>query len=304
MNVKTVSFQKNENLSVVQIATDNQNSFYYISAQSAIDKNLIQVKEVSQSGSVNILHVYNLSDKFVFLMDGDVLAGAKQNRVLNTSVLLAPNSKINLPVSCVERGRWSHISEKFRSTDYVAPTVLRAKKAMRVAENLKTKMGHFAKQEEIWKEVDKYSVKFMVNSKSANLSDVYAEKNIDFIKFIESFKRVPSANGLAVFVKNNLLSLDIFNRTDIYAEYFPKILKGCALEVFGLPGNTELSEAEANNKTLNFIDQLEKLDFDEYPGVGIGTEKRFNMNGLTWFELSYNSHLIHLTALNLQREKE
>lgn len=187
-------------------------------------------------------------------MDGDVLAGAKQNRVLNTSVLLAPNSKINLPVSCVEKGRWSHISEKFRSTDFVAPAVLRAKKAMAVAANLRTKRKYFACQKEIGDEVDKYSFKFKVNSKSANLSDVYAEKNKDFIAFLESFKHVPSANGLAVFVKNNLLSLDIFNRTDIYAEYFPKILKGCALEVFGLPDNSELSEAEANYKTLNFID--------------------------------------------------
>ena len=304
MNVKTVSFQKNENLSVVQVAAENQNSFYYISAQAAINENLIQVKEISESGSVNMLHVYNLSDKFVFLMDGDVLAGAKQNRVLNTSVLLAPNSKINLPVSCVERGRWSRISEKFQSTDYVAPSDLRAKKARRVAENLRRRKEHTASQKEIWDEVDKYALKFMVQSKSSNLSDVYAEKNRDFVGFIESFKHVPEANGMAVFVKKNLLSMDIFNRTDIYAEYFPKILKGCALEVFGLPGNSELSEAEANYKTLNFIDQFEKLDFDEYPGVGIGTEKRFNTNGLTGFELSYNSHLIHLTALNIQNEKE
>lgn len=177
MNVKTVSFQKNENLSAVQIATDNQNSFYYISAQSAIDENLIKVKEISESGSVNVLHVYNLSDKFVFLMDGDILAGAKQNRVLNTSVLLAPNNKINLPVSCVEKGRWSHISEKFRSTDFVAPAVLRAKKAMAVAANLRTKRKYFACQKEIWDEVDKYSFKFKVNSKSAT-SLMFMQKKI------------------------------------------------------------------------------------------------------------------------------
>lgn len=302
MIAKTVSFQKEQNLSVVQIAADNQNSFSCISGPSAIKDDLIQVKEVSKQGSVNTLHVFNLSDKFVFMMDGDILAGAKQNRVLNTSVLLAPNTKTNIPVSCVERGRWSHISHKFDSTDYSAPSMMRAKKALRVSENLKKGMKHASNQGEVWADVDNYSLKFKINSYSDNLSDVFDGKRKDFDEFIHSFQLDKSANGLAVFVKHSLLSLDIFNRTDIFSEYFPRILKGCAMEAFGLKGKSEMSEAEANFKTLTFIDQFENLNFDEHPGVGVGIEKRFKSNDLTGFELIYNSNMIHFTALNLKKE--
>lgn len=302
MNAKITSFQKEQSLSIVQIATDNQNSFGYISGPSAIKDNLIEVTEVSESGSVNMLQVLNLSDKFVFMMDGDILAGAKQNRVLNTSVLLAPNSKTKIPVSCVERGRWSYISEKFHSTDYTAPSVLRAKKAFKVSENLKKGVRHFADQGEVWEDVNLYSLKFNIKSRSDNLSDVFNGKKKDFNEFIGFFMPDKSANGLAVFINNGLLSLDIFNRTEIYSEYFPRILKGCAMEAFGLKGKSEMTEAEAKFKTLTFLDQFENLNFDEHPGVGVGIEKRFRSENLTGFELVYNSNMIHLTALNLKKE--
>lgn len=303
MFAKTSSFQKEQNLSIVQIVTANQNTFNYISGLSAMNDNLIEVKEVSEGGSVNMLHVFNLSNQFVFFMDGDILSGAKQNRVLNSSVLLAPNTKTHIPVSCVERGRWSHISEKFGGTDYAAPSMMRAKKASRVTANFEKRMNFVSDQGEVWKDVEQYSMKFDIKSKSDNLSDIYDKKKKDFDEFIKSFTANPEANGMAVFVKNSLLSLDIFNQTSIFAEYFPRILKGCAMESFGLKGKSKMTEAEANFKTLTFIDQFDNLAFSEHAGVCVGIEKRFRSEDLTGFELVYNSYMIHLTALNLRKEE-
>ena len=302
MLAKTSFFQKEQNLSVVQITTSNQNSFNYISGPLAIKDNLIEVKEVSEGGSVNTLHVFNLSNQFVFFMDGEILSGAKQNRVLNTSVLLAPNTKSHIPVSCVERGRWSHISAKFGNTDYSAPSFLRANKAARVTESLNKGMLFESDQSEVWNHVDEYSDKFQVKSASHNFSDIYDEKKKDFDEYIKNFTLNKDANGMAVFVRNNLLSLDIFNRTDIYAEYFPQLLKGCAMEAFGLKGESNMTESEASFKTLTFLDQFENLAFNEHAGVGVGMEKRFRSEDLTGFELVYSSNMIHLTALNLKKE--
>ena len=53
MFAKTSSFQKEQNLSIVQIVTANQNTFNYISGLSAMNDNLIEVKEVSEGGMVN-----------------------------------------------------------------------------------------------------------------------------------------------------------------------------------------------------------------------------------------------------------
>ena len=62
-----------------------------------IDKKLVNVKEVSDAGSVPTLYVRNDSDHHVLFVEGDQLVGAKQNRICNSSVLMAPQSFAEIP---------------------------------------------------------------------------------------------------------------------------------------------------------------------------------------------------------------
>lgn len=113
MDVSNLIFQNSGSLSIVQFRADEINSFEYISLANALKNKFVEVKEVSESGSVNNLNVINHSEYFVFMSDGDILSGAKQNRVLNTSVLVSPKSKVTIPVSCVEQGRWRYSKTDF-----------------------------------------------------------------------------------------------------------------------------------------------------------------------------------------------
>ncbi len=300
MQVEISSFHKHKRLSVVQFRSIPANTIEYMSGAEAVKSDLIQVKEVSIAGSVNNLHLFNLSDRHVFFMDGDILTGAKQNRVLNTSVFIAPNSKINLPVSCVEQGRWNAISDKFSAADYLTPQKLRARKAKAVDVSLKAKEGFRAQQGEVWDDVESYSTAYSIKSPTMNLTDVFDRKKADFDTFAKNFPVDEGANGLAIFTDRELLNIDLFNRTDIYREYYPRILRSTAMEVSALKDKVnEITEAEAGYKTADLFDNLEKMDYTVHPGAGIGTERRFDGNNLTGFELSYRGSLIHLALLNL-----
>ena len=72
-------------------------------------------REVDEAGTVPELVVENPLAERVLLYDGEELVGAKQNRILNVSVLVEAKSKLRIPVSCVEQGRWSRVSRHFGS---------------------------------------------------------------------------------------------------------------------------------------------------------------------------------------------
>ena len=302
MEILNYDFQLNGEMSVLQFETKGAGLFDYVSLSEAIEKNYLKIQEVNQSGSVNNLYVYNLSDKYIFMMDGDILEGAKQNRVVNSSVLVPPNSKIDLPVSCVEQGRWSFVSNKFKDSDFIAPVNMRAKKSMRMRDSLREERGHVSDQGEVWSDVHDYSMNFMVNSPTSNLSDVYKAKENDFKNLIDSFELKPKMNGTAIFIRKNLLAADVFHSPKVFSDYFRKILKGAAFEAAKLKQSDDKPDkSEAYYKTVTLFDRLEESGFTEHEGIGAGKERRFNSNDVSAFELVFKTYQIHLTAINLQK---
>ena len=298
METKVAGFSSRGVLSVVQLTTGDQNTFEYISSGAAIKRELIAVKELNEGGVVNTLMVINNSDHFVFFMDGDILAGAKQNRVLNTSLLLAPQSKTQIPVSCVEQGRWRHVSPGFSSTDYVAPVRMRSSKAHKVTMNLKQNLGFVADQGEVWEGVASYSAASGVESRTSNLSDVYEKRRAELERFVESFKPTSGANGVAFFLGQDLVNIDLFNRTDVFSEYLPKMVRGIGLEALGLTeGRKSVPEAEAKFRVLDLLDKVGEVKTEVFPGAGAGEEKRFEVEQYAGFELGYGQQRIHTAVL-------
>jgi hypothetical protein len=297
METKNRTFQKNGSMGVVQFSTGGNNSFNYISGTRAMEQNFVQVRE-SGEGNVNKITLFNLSDKYIFFMNGDLLTGAKQNRILNTSVLLAPNSKVDISVSCVEQGRWSSSFGHFSVSDNAAPPKLRTNSVKAVNLNMSLNLGRSTNQAAVWDDVRNYVHAFECKTPTSDLNEIYKQKKNDIDEFLSRFSPDEKANGLAIFTDNNLLCTDAFNSTDVYQDYFQKLIKSAALEILNLkPKVNSLTEAEAFYKTDELFDILKKIEKKEYPGSGIGTEYRFDTKEVTGFKLEYKRQLIHLTAL-------
>src|SRR5437763_10855836 len=97
---------------------------YRLSEEALADGSAV-VEEVTEGGSVPNLAVDNKGETLVLFVEGQERRGAKQNRVLNTSVLIAAKTKTVLPVSCVEQGRWRYVSKAFTSSDYYCSSKMR-----------------------------------------------------------------------------------------------------------------------------------------------------------------------------------
>jgi len=80
--------QEFQDMAVVPLFTALEHSTDYITLKEAMEKEHITVTEVDASGYVPELKVINQAEIPVLLLDGEELVGAKQNRILNTSILL------------------------------------------------------------------------------------------------------------------------------------------------------------------------------------------------------------------------
>ena len=88
------------------------------------------VKELEDGASVNDLVVANPTDATVLLYEGEEVLGAQQNRTFDVSVLVGRRPEPQVPVSCVEAGRWdgARHGEAFRPAPQAAYPSLRAMK--------------------------------------------------------------------------------------------------------------------------------------------------------------------------------
>ena len=96
---------RHEGLAVFPLFAESGNGVEYDLSDEAINKGHITVEELSEAGSVPDLAVENTGELRVLFLEGEELVGAKQNRILNTSVLVAAHTKSKIPMSCVEAGR-------------------------------------------------------------------------------------------------------------------------------------------------------------------------------------------------------
>jgi len=303
MQSKVLNIQNNGCLTIAEISTEGTDNIVYISGDKAIKQKKLIVGEVSESGSVNDLLVRNLSGKFVFMMDGDILIGAKQNRVLNTSVFIAPESSSKINVSCVESGRWAYRKRSFTPADYTMDFSMRSKKSIATTRSLRESRGHYADQKEIWDAIADSHTSHDIHSDTSDYSEIYETSKKDIHKFLNNFKADNSANGISVFINNKLISMDIFGRKDIYREYFPKLLKGAAQDAVFIRRKKKFNEAEVKYKTVDFLDKFDDMKFTTHKGLCEGFERRFETKEVSGFELLYENNLIHLTGLNIQSEK-
>ena len=160
-----------------------------------IDTGLVDINEVSEAGSVNVIQVDNRSAFDIFIADGEALVGAKQNRIAEQSVIVPAESKFHIPVHCVEQGRWSFDRDMhFQKSEFALPPSARDRKAFL----LKSK-DHSRLQTEMWNAVEQMSTKHGVLSHTSDLGDILSSSPDITSALDRSEINELDCNGYAVF---------------------------------------------------------------------------------------------------------
>src|SRR5215207_2581204 len=163
----------------------------YVTLEEALPLGF-RVTEVDAAGSVPELRVANPLDSSVLLYDGEELLGAKQNRILNVTVLVPAASETKVPVSCVEEGRWHARSAAFAPAQHAAYPELRRRKAEPLSA-APLELG--VAQAAVWEEVRAKAERLRVDSATSAQADIYRSREDELAELRRTFPLQPGQSG-------------------------------------------------------------------------------------------------------------
>jgi hypothetical protein len=259
----------------------------YITLEEALPLGF-RVTEVDDAGVVPELKVLNPLEANVLLYDGEELLGAKQNRILNVSVLVAAQSESRIPVSCVEEGRWSRRSAAFAAAPHAAYPDLRRRKAEALAAQPLTPG---AAQDEVWNSVRAKASLHSVASPTGAQADIYSAQAGDLEKMRDAFPLQPGQCG-AVLATGGGFCLDYLSRPDAFARLYPKLLGGYLLDALGRLDPKPVDNGEFDT----FVSAVANAPRSRRPAVALGKDVRLRGDGVVGSGLQLDGELIQLSA--------
>ena len=124
--IEFLDAQTHKNMAIIPLKTPINYDIDVITLKKGFELGLVNVKECEHS-TVNTLIVENNSVTPLLLIDGEEIVGGDQNRIVNGTILIAPQSEMKIPVNCTEHGRWRYEHE-FKHSDYMATSRTRSAK--------------------------------------------------------------------------------------------------------------------------------------------------------------------------------
>ncbi|MDP6931906.1 MAG: hypothetical protein QGG40_03280 [Myxococcota bacterium] len=225
--------------------------------RKAMENHHARVTEVSERGSVQQVQVENRGPLPLLLFDGEELIGAKQNRIVNTTLLVPAGVRLVIPVSCVESGRWARRTDAFESSTRTLPSSLRARKAGRMMESLRATGTYDAGQHEVWNDVTAYLTSRRVESSTRCLSDALEADHARTQELVDRLAPQVGQVGLAVWIDGQLAGIEVTGRADTWIQIHELVSRCFAHEAIARSGKLAFPSGRARPRRSRRFDLAE-----------------------------------------------
>ncbi len=264
----------------------------YLTLEEALELNVLEITEKSESGSVPELLVKNTGERDVIVLEGEELRGAKQNRIVNTTIIIPAGSQILLPVSCVERGRWRYVSDRFSSGSSVLYPSLRRRSHDSVTSSLRLHESYDSDQSDIWADISEKSERMAVESSTEAMSDIIemsitpeTETNL-----LEEIRYQPQQIGFLAFIGEGFAGGDVFGSTELCEKQMRKLMRGYYLDA--IDSGVEFPALSAEE----ILAQIAAARQEQFEAVGKGVEMRFEAESVQGAWNLVGESVSHLTV--------
>jgi hypothetical protein len=316
------------NLTILPLTTTRDTRASYVLLENALAAGSLSVTELQFEGTVPFLKAVNRGPRPVLIFAGEELLGAKQNRIVNATVLVGVGTTV-LPVSCVEAGRWNMKTSAFSAGDHVSHVELRRTQAEHVRERSARVAGtggleqrapqasraeaYLSDQGAVWDEVAVRSRLAGTSSPTSAMADAYVARREDLDRVSSGVCRpasaahagrpaIPPVEGAvaaAVFVDGAFVCLDALFPARRFAQLYPKLVRGYALEAVAAGGcrnRPGIGQVDPEAYVLRLLATLVDAPQSELPAVDLGVDVRMESDIHAAAALLWQGEAIQLSA--------
>ncbi len=266
--------------------------------------NYVTVDEAREAGSLTINDTGRVEEVDIdfhgggnlFILDGEEILGALQNRVFNTSMIATQAVRKSVPVTCVEQHRWEG-DRIFSHSDVVAYPSLRSILASSVTKSLKVSKSFKSDQRAVWRSVKETLKSFRVNSVTSSMHDAFTTLKDEIERFVEEAEFPENTKGFIAVAGNKILGMDVFAGPELFKKLKKKLLRGYALEALTMMSRrTDVGMEDIND----FIRYVFSRDYLKTKGVLEGEELRYTDDRVAAHALKKGGEVIHFASFPLK----
>jgi hypothetical protein len=231
LTLQVIASQQGSGLQVFGLRWSSESQLGYHTLDEAMAVGTLEVTEISEGGSVPTLSVTNKSERMTFLTAGEQLVGAKQNRVLNVSIMV-PSTTLQIPVSCVEAGRWPRRSVKFASGLKTSHGKFRKMMSKQTYLRQRTARSPTSDQAAVWDEVSRKLLAMGCASPSQAFDQVYHDYAASLNDLGARLQPLEGRHGVMFAAAGQIEGAEFFDQPATLGRLWPKLSRAYAFDVF------------------------------------------------------------------------
>lgn len=268
----------------------------YLTLDEALAQQVARITEVSPGGSVPDLKFTNDADLPVLLLDGEELVGAKQNRVLNLTVLVPAKTALLIPVSCVEAGRWSATSAEFDAAPRAHYAAGRALKTVQVSERLHKSGTRHADQGAIWADIEEKAARLASPSPTQAMAAMYEQHGDSLEDYVAAFQAAPGQVGALFTIRGRIVGFDRFDHPATLTKLLFKLVRSYALDALDAPSKETPVSSAGCREAEAFLRAVAAAPTTRFSAIGMGEDIRFSSRELAGAALVAAERVVHANA--------
>jgi hypothetical protein len=243
---------------------------------------------------VGSVKIQNDTAQKVVLFEGTLLEGGWQHRALTRTVMVGANGVTELPVVCVEQGRWGGTHAQYIGNRQAPAKVRAAMRGMAKAGNLINQAA--ADQHRVWDEVANYAMINNAQNGTQSFVQVREQLETELAKLAtEKVEPLYGQRGVIVSIGGYPVSLELFDHPDTLAERLQGILDGYQVDALAKP-----FRETPGQRARDFAIRIEQVGLQTHL---YGQVLRNEPDEIVASEALFDEdRLIHLSTLNAKHE--